>query len=164
MKPEVLNLIATLIQAVIALITAIAAGLSLYSIRILKKEAKSSLLFNCMEKFLDINRQRAAALQEKSVTKCEGYFREILDLQWLEFKLWRDKYIETSIFKTWLSGRKKSYEKEKYEFKTNVTSTASYKHTWHKLVTENYFPDSFVEFMEMVHRGEIDKALKKFRR
>ena len=155
----------TAIFTVLTVISAtIAAFLSYHSIKKNIDSIKSQVLLQCLREYINIRKDQTTARLEKSEELCSNYYRELFDLHWTEFRLWRLNYIDDAIMATWLKSRNRNYlndfliaENEKGE-KVEIY----YKDMWDKVLIENYFEkdDPFVKFMKFAYENKIQEALK----
>lgn len=162
--PEISQLITTVAPAIAAGSAAIAAILSLLSIRANINTARSNVLLRCLEDYLEIQKHRTDALMKKNETLCFDYYRELFDLCWTEFRLWKSGFIDDETMSIWLKIRYRNYDKnDAISFKdaTGNDIKVYYKESWKKLIKENYFEkdDLFIKFMEYAHNDEIHKAI-----
>jgi hypothetical protein len=128
------------------------------------KETKASVMQKCTETYIIIRRQRSKAIMKKSLELAKGYYREICDLHWSEFRLYSEGLIPHSVMKAWLDARARNYNNDKIEFGDNIVGlkTVTYAEVWNELLEIGYFSegDPFIPFMNIVHEGRIDDALR----
>lgn len=159
-----IQLIATGITAISAIFAAIAASLSYLSIKTNVDTAKSQVLLQCLREYIEIRNHRTKALTEKKKELCEDYYRELFDLHWTEFRLWRWGYIDDETMSLWLSLRFRNYRDDSLIIKNEneVDIKTTYKECWDKLIESNYFEkdDPFTKFMNLVHIEQIKEAIK----
>jgi hypothetical protein len=127
---------------------------------------KSKVLLQCLEKYFNVRKDRTRAIQEQRKELCEDYYREILDLLWTEFTLWKSGYIDDEIMIQWSMARLRSYTNETLDYLENgKTMSISCKEYWEVVTNHlNYFEitDSFVLFMGHVQSNNIKVAIKLY--
>ena len=147
------------------LIAFLALSVSICSLVYSRRQSTSEALLVCLEQHLQIARLRQQAINEKSRHIAELFYRETLDLLWTEHQLIRAKLIPDYVMWAWLH-RKHCYYRDdhhiRFESDKGELIEISYKKTWDGLKNRRYFDpkDNFVQFMELVHEGDINHALK----
>jgi hypothetical protein len=140
------------------------ADVMLQQANIMLKETKASVLQKCTESYIIIRRQKSKAVMEKSLEIAKDYYREICDLHWSEFRLYSEDLITESTMKAWLGARARNYSNDKIEFKDIMGNviTVKYADVWKELLKDGYFleGDPFILFMNTVHEGRLDDALR----
>ena len=132
------------------------------------KSTTSSNLINCLNAYITIMRFRMKALENKSEQQCKDFYRELFDLHWTEFQLWRENLIPDHVMNAWLSVRRRNYNTDSLEFETEMGQKVSvtYEQVWRELkdAIEYFEPtDPFVQFMGKAHT-EIITDMRKFKR
>jgi hypothetical protein len=164
---------ATEIQTFALLLTAgsafaafLAAFFNYRAIRTHLDNEKSKVLLQCLEKYFNVRKDRTRAIQDRRKDLCEDYYREILDLLWTEFILWRNGYIDDEIIYQWSMARLRSYTNESLEYDENgVAKKISCKDYWDYSTNQiNYFEitDFFVAFMNHIQANDINEAIKTY--
>jgi hypothetical protein len=163
MSAEALQAWATVGQVAAPLVAAGAAWLSYLAVRALSKQTKASVLLLCLGAYVDVRKGRTKALREASADLCFDYYRELFDLHWTEFQLWKAGMIEPHVMKAWLDVRHRNHGKDDaLDFKDAAGQhKVTYREVWAKLIDEYFAPsDPFVQFMRLVHDGDIKEAMK----
>lgn len=159
-----IQFIISIAPAISATLAAFAAGLSYLAIRTNIDNTKSQVLLDCLREYIEIRKHRTTAIMANSKELCSDYYRELFDLHWTEFRLWRKGYIDDETMKSWLNIRYRNYMGDSLIFKDKAGKwiKVNYKESWEKLIKEDYFEkdDLFVNFMTYNHNNEIKKALK----
>lgn len=162
--PEISQLITTVAPAIAAGSAAVAAILSLLSIRTNVNTARSHVLLQCLEDYIEIQKHRTDALMKRNEKLCLDYYRELFDLHWTEFRLWKSGFIDDETMSTWLKIRYRNYLNDAISFMDDAGKEIkiSYKESWEKLINENYFEkdDLFIKFMGYAHNDEIPRAIE----
>jgi len=144
---------------------AIAAIAAWRQTRAVSKSTTSSILINCLNAYLGIMRSRTRALENKSEQQCKDFYRELFDLHWTEFQLWREKLIPDHVMNAWLAVRRRNYNKDSLEFETETGKKVSvtYQQLWRELKEDiEYFEptDPFIRFMDKAHAEAITDMCK----
>lgn len=158
------GIITAVFTALTVLCATIAAYLSFCSIKTNIDATKSQVLLQCLREYINIRKDRTNARLEGSEDLCLNYYRELFDLHWTEFRLWRLKFIDDTTMTAWLNSRYRNYLDD-YLIAKNETGEEvkiRYKDTWNKGLIENYFEkdDQFVKFMNLTYDNKIEEALK----
>lgn len=161
------NLIDILKIALTALTVISAAFVTYLSYKSIKTNIdtnKSHVLLQCLREYIDIKKSRTNAKIEQNEELILNYYRELFDLNWTEFQLWKLNFIEDTTMTAWLSGRHRDYLNDcmtAKDEKGNETKIC-YKDSWDKIVQTNYFEkkDKFLIFMKHAHDNRIEDALK----
>jgi len=128
------------------------------------KQTRSDALLACLEQYLQIARLREEAISEKSEQLAKLYYQEMFDLLWTEFHLWHYKLIPRPVMRAWLHSRFLNYHQDTIEFTTREGEVIKicYKDIWENLKEKEYLhsTDTFVPFMDLLHEGKLDDALK----
>ena len=121
--------------------------------------AKSQTTLNCIKSYIDIRKTRTDAIISKEPEKAKDYYREFIDLFWIEFDLWRKGLVDDNIMRAWIYARSKSYEVDAIKI---GEERIVYKEIWKNLEKSGYYSpeDDFVRFINLVHDGQIEKAIK----
>lgn len=162
---------ATLVELAMMFLTAItvlsatyAAYLSYRSIKTNINTTKSQVLLQCLREYIDIQKDRTNAKIEKTEELCSDYYRELFDVHWTEFQLWRLNFIDDDSMTAWLNSRYRNYLNDYLIAKNEKGKEIKicYKDSWEKSVQENYFEkdDPFLAFMKLAHDNNIKEALK----
>jgi hypothetical protein len=136
-----------------------------------KEAIMASNLFNCLNAYTRVMRTKTEALEQKSKRLCEDYYRELFDLLWTEFQLWKADMIPDHMMSAWSSVRYRSY---KYPEELSFTAEdggkwdTSYRKAWDDL-EKSIYPDAFVDFMGRIHtkvfnRKEMEELRKEFKK
>lgn len=158
------NILGLLILLVAAIIAAIAAYFSYRSVKATEKATVAATLLGCLEQYRLVMKGKREALEKKQEVYCEDFYRELFDLHWSEFHIWKMGMIPDDVMKAWLAIRYRNYMEDAFRF-TDATGkevTISYKDTWNKLNRLNYFEqtDPFVKFMNKAHSEAITDMRK----
>jgi len=156
----ILQLLSVLVALIVALILC-------WQIIRLKEEFKGKVLFNALNSYIAIQKDRSIVISEKNPESARNYYREMFDLHWTEFNLWRKGYIDDYIMIAWLHARRRNYEHDTIST-TDENGNAiivSYKKVWESLIdpANAYFirGDPFITFMEYVHADNIPRAIRE---
>lgn len=148
-------------------IAIIAVVIAFFALRQSHEQTKASILIECLNTHIEMRRLVNEAVEKKSKTMCEEYYKELLDLHWTEFRLWQSGLIPRHVMKAWLDSRYRSFHDgdiSNIPFKDNDGNDVNvrYRDVWEHLKEIKYFHtgDPFVKFMDLVHKGHIDDALK----
>lgn len=161
--------IAQLILLVLAALGALFAALfTWFAANATKRASRGAALLSCLEKYIVIMKDKRKAEEEGSSRLAEEFYRELLDLHWSEFQLWRDGVIPDNVMLSWVRVRKRNFDEDKITCTNEDGKIVTYKDCWNKLEKTNYFEidDPFVKFMKKVHAGEITnlKELQELRK
>lgn len=154
------QLVLLLLAAMGALLAAmgalIAAIFTWFAAQATKTASRGATLLSCLQNYIDIMKDRRKAEEEESSLSVEEFYRELFDLHWSEFHLWRDDVISDNVMLAWARVRKRNFDEDK-AISTKDGKTVTYRNCWDKLKNINYFEidDPFVKFMKKVHAGEI---------
>jgi len=146
-------------------IAIVAAIIAFFALRHSHEQTKASILIDCLNTHIEMRRLMNEAIEKKSKIMCEEYYKELLDLHWTEFRLWTSGLIPRHVMRAWLDSRFRSFRDDSgISFQDNDGNSVNviYREIWEKLKGQNYFnsDDPFVHFMDLVHDGDINKALK----
>lgn len=123
------------------------------------------IMLDCLRLYNDIQKDRTKAKLARSVDMAKDYYREMMDLHWTEYYLWKRGMIFDNVMKLWLSARHRNHENDEItiDHGNGQTESVSYRDEWRHLRDSNYFAplDPFKAFIGNVHDGEIDEAMKK---
>jgi hypothetical protein len=161
-----------------AFVALISATISVWAYRAQKKQTKTDVLIRCIERYIKIREGRTKSMRDSSLELAEDYYRELFDLLWLEFHVWKSDLINRSVMKKWLEFRyqywedddkikitvKKDKENENKDKDKKKEIDICYKTIWGDLVEEKYFGkknDPFVRFVNKVHENKIKQAMYK---
>lgn len=154
---------------VIMLVAVIAAATAAFftwrEAKAVTRSTTSSNLINCLNSYITIMRARAKAIEDKSEQQSKDFYRELLDLHWTEFQMWRDGLIPDHVMKAWLAVRHRNYNEDLIQFnKDGQEITVSYSQVWDELDNKKYFEpsDPFRQLMIKVHE-EVITDVKKLR-
>ena len=159
---------ATIAAALAAIWTGWTAMANWFTAKATRESMTASVLIDCLNAYTNVMRQRAVAIESKSEQQCKDFFRELFDLHWTEFQLWRQSMIPNHVMKAWLSVRRRNYDEKKGRIQittdTDKIVIVTYKQVWDELNRDQYFEedDPFVTFMNKIHSQKI-KDMKKLR-
>lgn len=134
------------------------------------KSTTSSNLINCLNAYITIMRAKTKALEDKSEQQCKDFYRELFDLHWTEFQMWRDGLIPDHVMKAWLAVRRRNYLEDSMQFdKDGQKITVSYRQVWDELEHKKYFEptDPYRQLMNKVHEEiitDMNKLREEFKR
>jgi hypothetical protein len=154
----------TLISLLATLAAAAAAAFSYLAVRALRRQTEAQVVLGCLQAYSSVRRRRQKAVQADSADECKEYYRELCDLHWSEYSLYRNRHLSASIMRFWLDARWRDFQNDTMTVRGpggNAVSV-SYADQWRQLVADKYFApsDRFVDFMNLVHEGKIEEALK----
>lgn len=163
-----INLVAAIANSAIVLLTylQIKNHSALFSKEqsLLTEFRKSEILTDCLSLYFKIQKGRLEA-ECSTVNKAEKsrlYYRELIDLFWLEYHLWLDGLIPDEIMKSWLYARQQSNSNDEIK---GPEATIKYSKVWEELKQSHYFRKEpglpFTSFMDMVHEGNHMEAMEK---
>ncbi|MBI4128640.1 MAG: hypothetical protein HY460_01195 [Parcubacteria group bacterium] len=124
---------------------------------------KRDVMFKCFESYVKAKEYHGDAVLNNKYEDFHKYFRTLLDLQWVEFRLWTDGIIDTSMYETWLYARHNDYAAAPVTAsRDGAVELISYRLVWEDLNKSKYWStsDPFREHMSMVHDGRIDEAIR----
>lgn len=125
---------------------------------------KSQVLLQCLREYGNVMKDRTNAKNEKNRELIIGYYRELFDLHWTEFRLWKLDFIEDDTMTAWLNSRYRDYLTDYLtaQDENGDEIEISYKDSWDDLVKTNYFEkdDKFLIFMKYAYDNHIEDALK----
>lgn len=159
---------ATVFAATAAITTGWAAIANWLTAKSTREAMTASNLINCLNAYITIMRQRTVAVNSKDEQQCKDFYRELFDLHWTEFQLWRQRMIPDNVVNAWLNVRRRNYDPTKgylqFTSATGETVTVTYQQVWSELKSSEYFEstDPFVPFMDKGHSITI-KDMKKLR-
>ncbi len=129
--------------------------------------SRGQTLLACLDKYISIMRDKREATEKQSLSLAKQFYRELFDLHWSEFHLWRQGAIPDNVMRAWLIVRKRNYDSDgiTYIFASMPEQRISYANCWAEFTSNNYFEmaDPFVKFMNKAHSGDISD-LKKLKR
>jgi hypothetical protein len=129
------------------------------------KQTKATIMQKCTETYIIIRRQRSKAIEDKSEELAKDYYREICDLHWSEYILYKEDLIPHSAMKAWLDARSRNYTNDNVPIEDNIRGIRriTYAEVWNELLEKGYFEkdDPFVEFMDKVHKGNVIDVIKE---
>lgn len=130
------------------------------------KSTTSSNLINCLNAYITVMRARTKAIEDKSEEQCKSFYRELFDLHWTEFQMWRDGLIPNHVIEAWLAVRGRNYREDSIQFdKDGKVVIVSYKQVWDDLIDRRYFEptDRYLDLMKIVHDEKLTdiKTLRK---
>lgn len=135
--------------------------------RATNKATIASNLINCLNTYTALMRRRTKAEEAKNEKQCKDFYRELFDLHWTEFQIWRDGMIPDHVMIAWLAVRRRNYAKDALEFETAAGQEmrVTYQQVWNTLKDDEYFEptDPFVRFMDKTH-SEAITDMKKLRK
>nr|WP_321353134.1 hypothetical protein [uncultured Methanoregula sp.] len=162
----IIQTIALILTAGSAFAAFLAAFFNFRAIKTHLDNEKSKVLLQCLEKYFNVRKDRTRAIQLRRKDLCEDYYREILDLLWTEFILWRNGYIDDEIINQWSMARVRCYSNESLEYDENeAVKKLSCKEYWEYVTSKiNYFEltDPFVSFMNHIQTNDINEAIKTY--
>lgn len=132
------------------------------------RSTTSSNLVNCLMAYITIMRSGTKALEDKSEKQCKDFYRELFDLHWTEFQMWREGLIPDHVMKSWWAIRSRNYrDNVSLQFeKDGQTVTVSYRQVWDELEHTKYFEpepkDQYLTLMHIIHEDK-DTNMKKLR-
>ncbi len=157
-----------LIQPALVLLTAVgacaAAAFTLVAALATKKASRGATLLSCLERYSAVMSDRNLAIEQKSPSLVEQFYRELLDLQWSEFHLWQEGVIPDHVMQAWLYSKKRNYDSDSIELQPG-NDPITYRSVWEHLLRIGYFEmsDPFVRFMQTAH-GVPVKDMKKLKK
>lgn len=157
---------ATISAAIAAILTGWAAVANWLTARATREAMTASVLIDCLSAYTNLMRQRTSAIRNRSQQECKDYFRELFDLHWTEFQLWRERMIPDHVMNAWLSVRRRNFDPKKgcLEFFTDTQEhiTVTYQQIWDELKSDEYYEatDPFVAFMNKAHTEVITDMSK----
>lgn len=153
------------INALIAFGSLAMVYMSKKSIKTQEDQNRSLIMIECLRLYADIQRGRTKAVTEKNAQMAKDYYREMLDLHWTEYYLWKNKMIYDGVMKLWLDARHRNYKDDRLTIETapGAVVNVAYSDVWAELRNIKYFApnDPFVSFIEKVHDGTIEEAMKE---
>jgi len=159
------------IMLVAAFFAAAAAIATYFQARAITKSTTASNLVNCLDAYTKLMRDRTKAEEQKSEKLCKDYYRELFDLHWTEFQIWRGDMIPDRVMRAWLAVRRRNYEKDFLQFDTDNGQkiTVKYSQIWDELKSQRYFEpsDPYLQFMDKAHEEvitDMKKLKKEFRK
>jgi hypothetical protein len=162
------NIVQLVLLVLSALGASLAATFTYFAATATKKASRGAALLSCLQNYIGIMKDKRKAEEEGTSRLAEEFYRELLDLHWSEFHLWRDGVIPDSVMLPWIRVRKRNFNEDRITCTNEGGKIVTYKDCWSKLEGMNYFEidDPFVQFMNKVHAGDITtlKALKKLKR
>ena len=134
---------------------------SLFALSFTRRNSRKDTLLKLLDKYLDLMKTRHEALEKKDPSKLEVHYRELFDLHWTEYHLFRQKMIDIEVYGAWIKRRYKDYCIQE-SLITEPANSITYAYLWKKLVNEGYFEgdDTFVAHMKLVHEGNFNAALE----
>ena len=152
-----MNVLQWVLLFLTALGAALAAIFTWFAADATKRASRGATLLACLENYVVIMKDKRKAQEEGFSRLAEEFYRELLDLHWSEFRLWRDNVIPDSVMQSWVRVRKRNFDSDQIICKAEGSKIITYKDCWNKLKSENYFEidDPFVQFMNKAHPGEI---------
>lgn len=146
---------------------AAAAGFAFFTSRATKASITASNLVNCLNAYIMVMRSKRRALEEKNKELTKDFYRELFDLHWTEFQLWRKGMIPDNVMQAWLMIRHRNFAKGQLLFsaENGQQIVVSYSQVWQELKNEDYFEktDPFLEFMNRVHE-KVPTDIKTLRK
>ena len=118
-----------------------------------RDETKAANMINSLELYMKIYEYKADALvakEEHKIQKAEHFWRALLDLQFAEFRLCEQKFIDKGVFLIWTFARWLNYQDDaQTEHEVNGVTLQK---VWNDLNNINYFQhkDNFLYFMKEV--------------
>jgi len=153
-----------ILQVGATVVAALAALFSFLAVAAIRRQTGAGILLQCLEQYVRVRQDKTRALLEKSPELCWDYFRELFDLHWSEFQLWKRGHIPHDIMEAWLDARWRSFSTENLTFPRDSGEdyTLTYAEAWKKIRDDNYFAAShdFLELMSLTHDGKIKEALR----
>lgn len=142
----------------------IAAIVNYHAIRTNLSNEKSTVLLQCLERYINVRKDRTKAVHERKKGCCEDYYRELFDLSWTEFQLWRNGYIDDEIVKKWAISRYRCFLNDKITYldENNTEICCTYQEQWKEAIKNSYFEwdDPYTQFMNYCHEDKIDEVMK----
>lgn len=147
---------------------ALSAFFSYLALRSFNTQTYANILVSCMENYMQVEKVKAEAIRKKSAALCKESLRELFDLTWREFNLWKMGCIPDTVMIPWLLGRRYQYQQEKLSIRNSrgKITTVEYKKVWQDRIAEGYFDprSDFGRFMKEIHEGNkrVQDILRKF--
>lgn len=127
--------------------------------------SKSQMLLQTMNHYIIIRKDRSIATMNNEKESCKQYYREMFDLYWAEFNLWRLGHIDDECMKIWMEQANKNNKCDFLIVRGNnqTVDKIEYNEEWNKLIKDDYFEekDPFRQFMNLVHDGQIEEAMNE---
>lgn len=165
------EIIPWIIMLVAAIAAASAAIFTFFTAKATERATTASNLLNCLNTYVALMRSRTKALEARSERQCKDFYRELFDLHWTEFQIWREGMIPEHVMKAWLAIRHRNHATDALSFTTDDGQqiTVSYRQVWEELKSANYFEgtDPFIKFMDKAHSEvitDMQKLWKEFKR
>lgn len=137
---------------------------SYVAVRYVARQTRAQVILDCMRSYTNIRRLRTDATEHHSVDRARDYYRELFDLHWTEYELYRERLIPRRMYVAWLDARRRNFREDGIEIQlpNAQCQRVTYAECWHKLVNDNYFSpaDGFVAFMQLVHDNNVDAAIR----
>ena len=157
--------IVTMLLTALTLISAVSVTyLSYKTIKTNIDTNKSQVLLQCLREYINIQKDRTIAIREHNEEMILNYYRELFDLHWTEYQLWRLNFIDDTPMTAWINGRYRDYLDDYLIAKDEKGDEIKiyYKDCWDNLVKTNYFEkdDKFITFVKYAHDNNIKDALK----
>lgn len=158
--PSSLTTIRFLELTLLALAAVGACGAALFTWRAARATAKANrgqTILMCLDKYISIMRDKSEAIKAKEERLAKDFYRELFDLHWSEFHLWHEGAIPNSVMSPWIIVRRRNFNKDYIECRSEGNNIQiSYASSWSELKGEYFeLTDSFVNFMDTIHIGDI---------
>lgn len=141
---------------------------SYYALRNIQRTSeasKSQVLFTAMDHYLRILKDRRKAEISNEIELCKDYYLEMFSLLWTEYQCYKLNYIDRDTMRIWVEVANKRFKSDiiSIQDKSGKIIKISCKDVWDELLGKEYYTesDTFVDFIENVRRGDIDKSLDK---
>jgi hypothetical protein len=138
-------------------VTGIGTLLVLYqSLVLTRRLKKADVLMECGRRFDQLVDRRESICNGSQKDSCY-YYERFWNLQNDEFSLWREGYIDDKTYEGWLEARHEE------SLKNEMVADRSYKDGW--IHFRGKTKDRvFLEFMEYVFDGKIDRAMNQYKK
>lgn len=125
-----------------------------------------------LENYTDLRKQRSNAIMTSSPAMAETYYMNSINLVWVSFSLWLESALESRTLLDLVTECHASFAQDDAILVSRPVADGrriarvTYREIWAAYAQEHarFNPrPSFVIFLDMVHRGEIEDALRKRR-
>ncbi len=123
-----------------------------------RDQEKAANLVESMKIYMNVQNERRAALTETDTAKrrvmARNYWRNLFDMHWLVFQLYRKSDMDQNIFTTWTTSRFINYWSAGESIPVGDGSSVSYRQEWEQLGQGHYFMDKgeYQVFMKEVYQ------------
>ena len=154
-----MNIVDFLLLFLTAIGALLAALFTWLSANATKEAGRGAVVLNCLERYTAIMKDKRDARTQKNIQLTEEFYRELFDLHWSEFHLWRESIIPDDMMLNWVYAEKRRYDTDKIECTAGNGTTVliTHKDQWATLLNNDYFEmtASFVKFMNQIHSGNF---------